>query len=191
MVTFLPRYLFVVVEVGDLILIGSVAAHTTHRTHKSFPTGHAIRREGFFFCSSENNPYVWFSIIHGMLCGHVCVHMCCLIYITRASLGPLHPLFFLRLLFASIRSFVLVFCNWIDTQVFFSPILQIWTRLMKNGWKSVQWTHSWWKYEKHGSGYNVQHALGWHGQKRGNLLFAACRSCRLFSFIFNWTQATA
>lgn len=58
MVTFLPRYLFVAVEVGDLILIGLVAAHSTHTTHIRVFLQDMQSGEKDFFCSSENNPYV-------------------------------------------------------------------------------------------------------------------------------------
>lgn len=111
------------------------------------------------------------------------VHMGCLIYITRASLEPLHR-FFVVAASAPISSFAgLLFCNWIDTAPLSNSFHteHVWWEDRRRADKNPFNGHgSWWKYEKH----------EFLGQSNGNLLFAACRSFRLFSFIFNWTQAT-
>lgn len=100
-----------------------------------------------------------------------------------------------------------IFCNWIDTRPFFqffSHQTHVWwaSNAHRQTHQSVQ-SKSIWKESMFiiiiiikKSTKQALTGIWWcvqcmdAGQDHGNLLFVACRSCRLFSFTFNWTQAT-
>lgn len=124
--------LFSIVWVHGWFNRSSSLALLQYNTRNGFPVGHAIPKnsECFFCCFPESVRLILYHSWHVMWT-RLRVHMGCLIYITRASLGPLHRFFFAMQFFLDPSfSTIFSFCNWIDTRIFLQFFLHR-TRLME------------------------------------------------------------